>query len=106
MNEVLMISGMAAVTYGIRVVLLPAAKRTAFPPLMLRALRYVPPAVLTAIIVPAVLMPDGQSLHIHWTSPHLAGALMAAFAGGVCRSLLMAIVSGMAGFWLWPLVAG
>ena len=106
MNEVLLIVGMVAVTYGIRVCLMPASKRMEFPPFLERGLRYVPPAVLTAIIVPAVLMPDGQTLDIHWSSPHLAGAVAACLVGGYSRNLLLTIVSGMAVFLLWPLVAG
>jgi branched-subunit amino acid transport protein len=62
MNELLLISGMAFVTYGIRVVLLPAASRMEFSPLLKRALHYVPAAVLTAIIAPAILMPSASGL--------------------------------------------
>ena len=106
MREVWMILGMAAVTYGIRVCLLPASRRVAFPPLLERALPYVPPAVLTAIIVPAVLIPDGLNLDIHWKSPHLAGALLAIGVMWVSRNLLITIVTGMAGFWLWGWLVG
>lgn len=106
MHEIWMIAGMAAVTYGIRVCLLPASNRVAFPPLLERALAYVPPAVLTAIIVPAVLMPDGRHLELSWKSPHLLGAAVAVGVMAASRNLLFTIIAGMAGFWFWRWLLG
>lgn len=103
MNEILLIAGMAFVTYGIRVVLLPAANRMEFPPLLKRALHYVPAAVLTAIIVPAVLMPGG-SIQISLNNAHLMGGLAAVLAGWLTKNLLATIVAGMALFWIWPFI--
>jgi len=104
MNELFMISGMALVTYGIRFFLLPASGGSEIPPALARALRYVPPAVLTAIIVPAVIIPDGATVMFNWHNPHLAGALAACAAGWASGNLLLTIVAGMAGFWLWPVI--
>src|SRR5207302_6158295 len=52
-NEVLLIAGMALVTLAIRYPLLALVGKVSLPEPVLRALKYVPPAVLTAIIVPA-----------------------------------------------------
>ncbi|RJQ48715.1 MAG: AzlD domain-containing protein [Desulfobacteraceae bacterium] len=106
MNELWLIFGMAAVTYGIRAILLPGSNRRGFSPFWERALRYVPPAVLTAIIFPAVFIPRGKGLELHLDNPHLAGAAAAALVGWFSGNLLLTIVSGMTGFWLWRWITG
>jgi branched-subunit amino acid transport protein len=62
-------------------------------PLAQRALRYVPPAVLAAIIVPEVLVREGQ---LDPLNPRLAAALLAAVVARLTRSALLAIMAGMA----------
>ena len=64
MNEVLLIGGMAAVTFAIRYPVLALLGRIELPKPALRALRYVPVAVLMAIIVPAVLIPNGDRIWV------------------------------------------
>ena len=56
----LAILGMVVVTYGIRLSFLVFGHKLAFPPALQRALRYVPAAVLTALIVPMALAPQGD----------------------------------------------
>ena len=101
MAEVYLIAGMAAVTFGIRYVLFAVAGRVVFPAWLLRALRYVPPAVLTAIITPAVFMPGGQYLDISFENAYLVGAAAAVVVGWFRENLLVTIVSGMLVFWAW-----
>jgi branched-subunit amino acid transport protein len=101
MNELCLVAGMALVTYTIRVILFPVSRHIAFPPMLERALRYVPPVVLTAIIVPAICMPDGQNLQLNLQNAYLAGALAAGLTGFITRNLLLTIIIGMAGFWCW-----
>ena len=74
-SESVMILGMLAVTFGIRYFLFALADRIAMPPLMEAALQYIPPAVLTAITVPAVLLPRGEWF-LSWTNPYLFAALI------------------------------
>ena len=65
-QEAWMIAGMMVVTFGVRYPVLALVGRTELPPALLEALKFIPPAVLTAIIVPAVLMPQGAScLRLH-----------------------------------------
>ncbi len=104
MNELLMISGMALVTYGIRIIIFPVSKRMTFPATLERSLRYVPPAVLTAIIIPAVLIPDGEHIRLSLGNAHMIGAVIAATVGWFSKNLLLTIISGMAGFWGWQWV--
>lgn len=98
LNEVYMIAGMALVTFAIRYVMFPISGRFRFPELFERGLRYVPPVVLTAIIVPSVLMPTGETLNLKLSNPYLIGALAACVMGGVFKNLLLTIVVSMVVF--------
>lgn len=96
--EIYMVAGMALVTFGIRYILFPISGRFKFPKLFEQGLRYVPPAVLTAIIVPSVLMPNGGALNLKLSNPYLIGALAACIIGGLFKNLLLTIVSSMVVF--------
>jgi branched-subunit amino acid transport protein len=99
------IAGMAAVTFTIRYAFFALGDRVAFPPLVKRALRYVPVAVLTAITLPMLLLPDGEHWQLDWRNPWLIGALI---SGGIAwrfNKLLAAIGCSMVVFfgWRWGL---
>ena len=98
MNEIYMVAGMAIVTFGIRYIIFPISGRVQFPKLLEQGLAYVPPVVLTAIIVPAILMPDGKTLNMDLDNPYLIGALAACLIGGVFKNLLLTIVVSMVVF--------
>ncbi|OQY33488.1 MAG: hypothetical protein B6241_07890 [Spirochaetaceae bacterium 4572_59] len=102
MNETIMILGMMTLTFGIRYILLALADRFVLPDVVESALKYVPPAVLTAITFPAVLMPRGQ-IDITMQNAYLFGALAAVGAGCFFRrnSLLASIGMGLLVFFLW-----
>ena len=101
MEEVYLLLGMTVVTFGIRYSMFILAGRIEFPPQMINALRYVPPAVLTAITVPAVLIPNGNTVEFSYTNPYLVGALVAAAVGWFSNNLLLTILAGMVAFWAW-----
>jgi branched-subunit amino acid transport protein len=69
------------------------------PDLVKRALRYVPVAALTAIIVPELLMPGGV-LNLSLLNPRLLAGLLAIFIAVRTRSITWTIAVGMAAFWL------
>ena len=100
-NEVVLIGGMALVTFTIRYSMYALAGRIEFPPWLVRALRYVPPAVLTALIVPAVLIPTGETIQFGYTNPYLIGAIVALIVSWRSNNLLLTIVLGMLAFWGW-----
>ena len=100
--EWLLILGMMAVTFGIRYFLLAFAGRIKMPPLMEASLNYIPPAVLMAMTVPAVLFPKGE-LHLSYTNPYLVAAVLATGAGALTRSLLATIAIGLAAFFVFQL---
>ena len=94
---------MAAVTFGVRLLLFALGERVELPARLRRALAYVPVAVLTAIVVPMVLLPDGQHWNLSWRNPWLIGSLTSAALAWRSRSLLLAIAVSMAVYlgWRW-----
>lgn len=104
MNEFYLIAGMAAITFTIRYSLLYLGGRFQLSPKMTDLLRYVPPAVLTAIVVPAVLMPSGDSLMLTPTNARLMGAIVAVVVSYKTKNLLLTIGLGMVTFLLWQWV--
>lgn len=97
MNEVLLIGGMFLATFSARFVLFAMAGRIQFPPWLSQALGYVPPVVLTAIIVPAVVMPQGD-MWMNWHNPWLVAGLIAAATAVIRKDLLTTIIIGMLAF--------
>ncbi len=104
MNVWILIAAMTAITFGIRYAMFAVADRFTFPKGVTDALRYVPPAVLTAILVPAVLIPNGMKIDIGWTNPYLIGAIAATVTGFLAKRLILTIVVGMAVFFVWQFV--
>ncbi len=102
-TEWAMILGMLAVTFGIRYFPFALAGRTNMPPLMEASLQYVPPAVLVAITVPAVLLPRGE-WWVSWTNPYLVAALVSTLAGMLTRNLLATIAIGLAAFFAFQVL--
>ena len=102
-TELLLVLGMAAVTFGIRYVLLALSGRIALSPGLTQALRFVPPTVLTAIVVPAVLFPDG-TLWLGADNARLIGAIATTVVALWQKNLLLTIVVGMAAFLIWQWV--
>lgn len=109
MDDVLIVAGMALVTYATRYTMIAAlgsrisfGKDEAGPSLFRRWLRYVPPAVLAALIVPPVVAPDGRiepGLRV-WAT--IVGAIVA----WRTRSALWTILSGMVVFWVLRSLGG
>lgn len=97
MNEWLLIACMTAVTFATRYPVLALLGRLPLPPMLFRALRFVPVAVLTAISVPAALAPAG-TLALTLTNPYLWGSVAAVLVSWRTRNLLATIVAGMAVF--------
>jgi branched-subunit amino acid transport protein len=72
---------------------------TGVPPWLGRALKHVAPAVLAALVAPAVLAPDG-SIDAGLGNPRLYAALVAAVVAWRVRSVAATIVIGMALLWV------
>ena len=99
-REVALVAGMTAVTFLVRYGFFALGERVAFPPVVKRALRYVPAAVLTAIVVPMVLLPDGAHWQLGWHNAWLLGALATGLIAWRFNHLLASIAGGMTVFFL------
>jgi branched-subunit amino acid transport protein len=101
MNYVLLILGMAVITWVIRATVFVVGDRMVFPPLVRTALGFVPVTVLTAIIVPMAISPHGTDAELTWRNPQLVGALAAVAVSALTRRPLLTIAVGLAVFFLW-----
>jgi branched-subunit amino acid transport protein len=103
MNEVLLITGMALVTFAVRYPVLAFLSKIPLPKRFLDALKFVAPAVLTAIIVPAALLPEG-SLNVQLNNARLYAGLIAILVAWRSKTLLATIVVGMLVLWGWGVI--
>jgi branched-subunit amino acid transport protein len=106
MNELIMVVGMALVTFLIRYPTMVLVGKIPLPDRVFRALRYVPPAVLAAIIAPAILMPDEKNLFISPTNSYLVAGIISVIIAWRTKNLLLTIVLGMAVFLILRLLLG
>lgn len=90
MNHWVIILGMALVTFPVRASFLVFGHRIDFPPLLRRALHYVPAAVLTALIVPMALAPQG-AMELSFGNAYLIGTLVSGGVAFATRKTLLAI---------------
>ncbi len=102
-QEWTLILGMAAVTYGIRYFLLALADRIELPKVVEASLNYIPPAVLTAITLPAVLLPQGEWA-VSFDNPYLIAAAVAVLVGVRFKNLLLTISIGLVTFFGYQLL--
>jgi branched-subunit amino acid transport protein len=94
------IVGMGVVTYVPRLLpLLLLSGRNeggnALPPWVARWLGYVPAAVLAAMLLPSLLVVEGRA-HLAWDNLYLWAALPTAWIAWKTRSLVGAVLAGVA----------
>ena len=102
-NEFILIMGMMLVTFLPRYIPMLVVGRLPMPDRLFRALRYVPVAVLTAISVPAALMPQ-DTVDFGISNAYLYGSIVAVLIAWRTQNLLYTIGGGMMVFFLWRLV--
>lgn len=99
MNIWLAIIGMGIITYLIRLTPILLMERVEISGTMRQALRFVPAAVLSAIIFPELLMPGGE-LDISLGNERLLAGLLAAIVAWRTKNVLWTIVVGMTALWI------
>lgn len=104
-NAFLIILGMGAITYSLRVSMFLLAGRRELPPYVAGALRYVPAAVLCAIIAPELLMPQG-ALDLSLGNARLIAGVAAILVAWRTRNALVTTAVGMLLLWLLQALAG
>jgi branched-subunit amino acid transport protein len=94
-----LILGMTAITFLMRYSLF-AWPNLRFAPVVRQGLHYVPTAVLTAIVVPGMLLPDGQHWQLSFDNAYLLAGIAAIAIAAFSRNLLATIGGGLAVFFL------
>jgi branched-subunit amino acid transport protein len=95
----LIILGMTVVTYGARLSVIALLGDHRLPEGATRALRFVPPAVLAAIVFPALLRPEG-TLDLSTGNGRLLAGIVAALVAWRSKNTILAIAVGMVLLWL------
>ena len=95
----LTMAGMGAVTFITRLLPIVLLEKLRLNGAWQRALRFVPPAVFAAIIVPE-LTAGGQAMLSAAGVVRLSAAMLAAVVAWRTRSVLLTIITGMAALWL------
>ncbi len=81
-------------TYATRLSFILLFGRRKIPDSVKRALRFVPPAVLTAIIFPELLLPGGM-LDLSLDNERLLAGLLAGLVAWRTRNIVLTIIAGM-----------
>ena len=89
---VMLIAGL--ITFAIRFSLIYLFGRFKIPETMRQALRYVPPAVLSAIVFPELFFQEGM-LNLSLDNARLLAGLIAILVAWISRNTLITIVAGM-----------
>jgi branched chain amino acid efflux pump len=90
-------------TYAIRLSFILLFGKMMMPSFLMRALRFVPVAVLSAIILPALFL-DGSRLNLSLGNARLIAGILAAVVAWRTKSALLTIVVGMVGLWVLHLL--
>jgi branched-subunit amino acid transport protein len=99
---VMLLAGLG--TFLIRLSFIWLLGRWQIPGWLRRGLRYVPPAVLTAIIFPEVFLPAGSPDFSPLSNARLVAALVACLVAWRTRNVLWTIGVGMLTLWLMQAV--
>jgi branched-subunit amino acid transport protein len=99
----LTILSMGVVTYALRLSLIALLGRFEVPAIVRRALRFVPPAVLSAIILPELLQPGGR-LNLTLGNARLLAGLLAVLVAWRTRNVLLTVGAGMLALWVLQVV--
>lgn len=94
-NEIaLIIMGMALVTFATRFSCVALLQKTGMPVWLERWLRHIPTAILTALIIPALVLPKGQ-IDISLYNHYLVAGFIAALVAYKSRNIIATLILGM-----------
>ena len=89
---------MGLITFALRVSFIALSDRFKLPPLVQRALRFVPVAVLPAIVVPAVVFQE-SGLELTLGNEKLLAGLVSGVVAWYTKSIIWTIAAGMIALW-------
>jgi branched-subunit amino acid transport protein len=94
-SEILfIIIGMSIVTQLPRIVPLVVLTRISLPPLVIRWLKHIPVAVLSALLFPSLLMPDG-TLSLSLNNTALLAAIPCMILAAKTKNLFITVLTGI-----------
>ena len=99
MNLWFVIIGMGVITYAIRLSMIVISGQIQLGDHLQRALRYVPPAVLSAIILPEMLLPGG-TLDLSLSNERLLAGLIAIVVAWYTQNMIWTVAVGMIALWI------
>jgi branched-subunit amino acid transport protein len=99
---VVMLAG-GLLTFGMRLSFIYLFGRFHIPGMMRQSLRFVPPAVLSAIILPQLFMPSG-SLDVSPGNHRMLAGLVAVIVAWWTKNTLLTILAGMVALLLLQIV--
>jgi len=100
-----LLAGMMLVTYATRYTMIGLLDRLTLSQAARRWLEFVPVAAFTALVVPAILTPQGR-LDLSFDNHHAWAGLICALVAWRTRHTLATVVAGLAAFWLLRWVVG
>jgi branched-subunit amino acid transport protein len=96
----IVIVAVGALNYLSRLSFIALFAHLEIPPLVARALRFVPSTMLTAIVVPAIVFTAPGTLALSYTNPKLVAGLVAALIAWRSRSATATMAGGMVALWI------
>ena len=99
MNLWFIIIGMGVITYAIRLSMIVMSGQVQLGDNLQRALRYVPPAVLSAIILPEMVQPGG-TLDVSLGNERLLAGLFAIVVAWYTKNMIWTVAIGMIALWI------
>ena len=97
MTVLLTICCVGLLGYSMRAIFIVSLAKLSFPPLALRLLEYVAPAVMGALVMTMLTGPEGA---LAVGIPELAGLILAAVVVARTRNVLAGLLAAMGIFWL------
>lgn len=98
------IAGMALVTFATRFAAVALLGQKKMPAGLERWLRHIPTGILTALIVPTLLLPEGY-VNLSFDNHYLMAGLVAAAAAWKSRNMVATLILGMGTMFLLRLLS-
>ncbi len=95
MSTWLAVVAIGLITYGIRLAFIVLFGRWTIPAPLMRSLRFVPPSVLAAIVLPEVFTGSGAGVPL-LLNPRLISAVVAALVAWKTKNVVLTLVAGFA----------
>lgn len=95
---VILIAG-GLITFGIRLFFILAHGRLSMPGWFQHALRFVPAAVLTAVLMPELITWNNK-IDLTWQNPQILAGIVATLVAWRTRNVVLTLLSGLACFFI------